>query len=58
MYGGGFQYRDANRVFGALPANLEIARGDDRTGRDAAGPSPVGRLACWARRRSGKPGRR
>lgn len=36
MYGGGFQHRDANWVFGAALVNLEIARGDELAGRDAA----------------------
>jgi len=36
MYGGGFQHRDANWIFGAALVNLEISREDDLTGRDAA----------------------
>lgn len=36
MYGGDFAHRDANWVFGAALVNLEIGRGKDRAGRDAA----------------------
>lgn len=36
MYGGGFQHRDANWVFGAALVNLEISRKGDFAGRDAA----------------------
>lgn len=36
MYGGDFRHRDANWVLGALLVNLEVARGDDLGGRDAA----------------------
>ena len=36
MYGGGFQHRDANWVFGAALVNLEICREGDFSGRDAA----------------------
>ena len=36
LYGGGFRHRDANWVLGAEIVNLEVARGDDLAGRDAA----------------------
>jgi hypothetical protein len=36
MYGGDFRHRDANWVLGALLVNLEVRRGDDLAGRDAA----------------------
>jgi hypothetical protein len=36
VYGGDFRHRDANWVLGAALVNLEIARGDDLAGRDAA----------------------
>lgn len=36
MYGGDFRHRDANWVLGALLVNLEVSRGDDLGGRDAA----------------------
>ncbi len=36
VYGGDFRYRDANWVLGAELVNLEIARGTDLAGRDAA----------------------
>lgn len=36
MYGGGFQHRDANWIFGAALVNLEISRNKDFSGRDAA----------------------
>jgi hypothetical protein len=36
MYGGDFAHRDTNWVFGAALANLEISRGKDLAGRDAA----------------------
>lgn len=36
MYGGGFQHRDANWIFGAALVNLEISRDTDLAGRDAA----------------------
>ena len=36
MYGGGFPHRDANWVFAAELVNLEISRGTDCAGRDAA----------------------
>ena len=36
MYGGGFQHRDANWIFGAALVNLEISRNKDFAGRDAA----------------------
>lgn len=36
MYGGGFRHRDANWILGAELVNLEISRGDDLAGRDAA----------------------
>jgi len=36
MYGGDFAHRDANWVFGAELVNLEVCRGDDFAGRDAA----------------------
>ncbi|MEJ2274155.1 MAG: hypothetical protein P8Y01_06225 [Woeseiaceae bacterium] len=36
MYGGDFRHRDANWVLGAMLVNLEISRGDDFNGRDAA----------------------
>jgi hypothetical protein len=36
MYGGGFQHRDANWIFGAALVNLEISRSKDLAGRDAA----------------------
>ena len=36
MYGGDFRHRDANWVLGAILVNLEVSRGDDLAGRDAA----------------------
>lgn len=36
LYGSDFRHRDANWVLGAELVNLEIARGDDLRGRDAA----------------------
>ena len=36
VYGGDFRHRDANWVLGAELVNLEIARGADLVGRDAA----------------------
>lgn len=36
IYGGGFRHRDANWVLGATLVNLEITRGTDLGGRDAA----------------------
>ncbi len=36
MYGGDFRHRDANWVLGAMLVNLEISRGGDLNGRDAA----------------------
>jgi hypothetical protein len=36
MYGGDFRHRDANWVLGAELVNLEVSRGDDMRGRDAA----------------------
>jgi hypothetical protein len=36
MYGGDFRHRDANWVLGAILVNLEVSRGDDMGGRDAA----------------------
>lgn len=36
MYGGGFQHRDANWIFGAALVNLEVSRKNDFFGRDAA----------------------
>jgi hypothetical protein len=36
VYGGDFRHRDANWVLGAELVNLEIARGTDLAGRDAA----------------------
>lgn len=36
MYGGDFRHRDANWVLGAELVNLEVARGGDLAGRDAA----------------------
>lgn len=36
MYGGAFQHRDANWLYGTALVNLEISRGEDRAGRDAA----------------------
>jgi hypothetical protein len=36
VYGGDFRHRDANWVLGAELVNLELARGDDLAGRDAA----------------------
>jgi hypothetical protein len=36
IYGGQFRYRDANWVLGAALVNLEVSRGNDSAGRDAA----------------------
>ena len=36
VYGGDFRRRDANWLLGAALVNLEISRGDDLSGRDAA----------------------
>jgi hypothetical protein len=36
MYGSGFRHRDANWVLGAELVNLEVSRGGDLAGRDAA----------------------
>ncbi len=36
MYGGDFRHRDANWALAALLVNLEVARGADAAGRDAA----------------------
>lgn len=36
IYGGDFRHRDANWILGAVLVNLEIARGNDLKGRDAA----------------------
>jgi hypothetical protein len=36
IYGGGFRHRDANWVLGAALVNLELERGADLGGRDAA----------------------
>lgn len=36
VYGGDFRHRDANWVLGAALVNLEISRGSDLAGRDAA----------------------
>jgi hypothetical protein len=36
MYGGDFRHRDANWILGAALVNLEVARGPDVNGRDAA----------------------
>jgi hypothetical protein len=36
IYGGGFRHRDANWVLGAALVNLEVSRGKDLAGRDAA----------------------
>jgi hypothetical protein len=36
VYGGAFRHRDVNWVLGAELVNLEISRGDDLRGRDAA----------------------
>ncbi|HUF73288.1 MAG TPA: hypothetical protein VMR74_10360 [Gammaproteobacteria bacterium] len=36
VYGGGFRHRDANWLLGAALVNLEVSRGADLAGRDAA----------------------
>lgn len=36
VYGGRFRHRDANYILAAELVNLEISRGEDRAGRDAA----------------------